>query len=99
MERGGLHVNTGLEGVFSKMPTISRICGGDRALAEEYMAGERGEANASPSESGAAFAQGDQQFGFGLWQLALAHDLIEIGAELHHLGGTAVEAAIRVLQG
>ena len=81
------------------MPIINRICGGDRApaeedvaggnwsdqaRAEEGVAGKSGAASASPLDlkqgSGAPLAQGDQQLGFGLGQLALAHHLVEIGA-------------------
>ncbi len=95
------------------MPIINRICGGDRAPAEEdvargnwsdqalteegvagekwgerawtgeEVAGKRGAAGASPFDqeqgSAATLAQGDQQLGFGLGQLALAHHLVEIG--------------------
>ena len=52
-----------------------------------------------PSLSRTTFSQGYQELGFCLWQLALAHDFIQIGTQFNHLGSTAVEPALWILHG
>ncbi|MDF8327570.1 hypothetical protein P5G63_03305 [Aeromonas salmonicida] len=50
MKRGGLHINTVLECVFSKMPIISRICAEDPAFSARKTGDENQEGERLPDD-------------------------------------------------